>query len=442
MSVRRPQKDCQLCAFALPPETHEAIYHAYQEARSYQAAVKKAEKLGLKLTEEEIRNHFQYHRPVQPSPRTRFNSDKALARAKALPERLQEIVALVSRVPALTGTQLAELLYWTGTQKQLASARNGCYRDLRRLVLENYVYKWYPPAAVSAKGTRIRSSQHRNGFYLLGRDAVPFIEDHEGYEPQRGKDWVLSPEDMPEQHEVFEWNRAAETIASLARQGKRLEGEAKSITIGERKVFPRFQPLNWYGPRRLQLLVSAPGVKTQPMTLGGLAFFGFLLPEQKLSVGAPFIYEYDDGVRPLNEVAAHLVRYVDLKNSGALAKRFPDLVKLFPPVLLIARDAYRVEQVRVAAQQLARKRGVSGQELPIIIAADQATVASIGLTADVWVSLWDSTSNPTRRQLVDVLLKQWKQALAANLNSTARLRFDAKGAAVESRFGPKPKSEV
>lgn len=435
MSVRRPQRDCPLCDYRLPADTHAAIYHAYQEnwrdAACYKLVSRKAAKLSVDVTEDEARKHFQYHRIVQPAPRTRFKPERALEQGRGLPPRLQETLVLVSRVPALSGTQLAELFYWTGSDSQIASARNACYRDLRRLVLDNFLYRWYPPVAAGPSGSAQRSQQLRNAFYTPGRESTPLIQAIEGYEPVRGKDWALTESDLPSQHEFFEQNAAAETVSSLARKSKQLEAASKGVLVSGNTAYVRFVPMNWFAGRRVSF--DLRDGRFQP---SGLASFGVYLPmqTQRVSVGCPFLYEHDDGVRPLDKFAEHVLRYAELKRSGALGQRFGQLKDLFPPVIVVARDPYRAEQLRLAAQSAARRRNLS-TGLPIMVVCDQATVLSQPLEAEIWASMWDGSSTPERRSLVEVLLRNWKSSIDAGLAATTRLTLTPAKSAPRSSGG-------
>lgn len=435
MSVRRPQRDCPLCDYRLPADTHAAIYHAYQEnwrdVNCYKLVSRRAGKFGVDVTEAEARKHFQYHRIVQPAPRTRFKPEKALEQGRGLPVRLQETLILVSRVPALSGTQLAELFYWTGSESQIASARNACYRDLRRLVLDNFLYRWYPPVAAGPSGSAQRSQQLRNAFYTPGREAAPLIATAEGYEPVRGKDWALTESDLPSQHELFGQNAAAETVAALARKSKQLEAASKGVSVSGNTAYVRFVPMNWFAGRRVS--VDLRDGKFQP---GGLASFGVYLPmqTQRVSVGCPFLYEHDDGVRPLDKLAEHVLRYAELKRSGTLGQRFKQMKDLYPPVLVIARDPYRAEQLRLAAQAAARRRNLSAG-LPIMVVCDQATVLGQPLDAEIWASMWDASPTPERRGLVEVLLRNWKASLDAGLAATTRLTLSPPKTALHTGEG-------
>lgn len=419
MSVQRPQADCLLCQPTLGLADHDAIYQAYQESRSYDKAVKEAAKRGIKIDADGVRKHIQYHRPVQPAPRTRPKADQLLSETRKLPARLQEMLLLIGRVPALSGSQLAEIFYWTGTEKQLASARNACYRDLRRLVLSNYVFKWYPALAVGPKGTRVRASQHRNGFYFLGRDSVPFISQLEKFDLQRGRDWFLHDADLPEAHRIFEMHSAAEVVAALARQAKELQAKGISLDVADMKVFPRFASYNWFGGRRLTLPMSLPGLKTTHQ-IGSFASFGFVVPDKKLSIGAPFMVEYDDGIRPIAEVAEHLSRYIDLKTSGALKQAFPVLGEIVPPLLIVTRDSYRLEQVRAATLPLLKGRATAADGLEVLI-SDQATAAAHGLSRDIWQPLYPKGER--NLTLVEILLQHWQDDVAAGLTAAARIDY-------------------
>lgn len=418
MSVRRPQRDCVLCMSSLDEEMHRAVYHAHQESPSLKEAASRIRDLGIEVEPDAIRTHIQYHRPLQPPPRTRFRSDEALARAHKLPARQRQLLMLVSRVPALSGTQLAELFYWSGLDSHLPSARAACYRDLSKLVKGNFLYRWYPPVAAGPAGTRVRAWQHRLSFYFLGRDATPFVLDSDRYEPSRGRDWFASPEELADSHELFALGAAAEAIVSLGRQAqaKNAAGELTKTSLGGAEI--RLSPADWYSAGRLGL--PARG-RTQ--SASGLAAFVIRVPG-KASVLSPFLYEYDDGLRPLGEVAEQMLRYIDLRRSGAVTARFPELrrAKVFPPVLLIAADPFRMDAVRRQVQLLARRRGAT-TDLPIVVCSDQSSVHSLGLVEDAWVSVWDASANARRHRLPDVLAHQADALSAAGLDADSHLAY-------------------
>lgn len=430
MSVRRPQRDCVLCLASLDEDAARAIFHAHQEEQTAVAACERLSKGKITVEPAQLRVHFQYHRPMQPAPRTRFKPEEALARVSGYSPRLRELVLLVSRAPGLSGTQLAELFYWTGEPAQLNSARAACYRDLSRLVRANVLYRWYPPMAKGPSGSVVRAWQHRLSFYALGRDGVPYVSQQDGYEPQRGRDWFASEEELPEPHEMFAAGAAAETIASLARQALRLEKAGTALDSSQGKIGLHFSAGNWFGSNRIGLPVK--GTRSQPVF--GLASFALHLLDKQTSVQAPFLYEYDDGLRPLPEAAAQILRFVELKRAGALGSRFPDLAraKVFPPLLVIASDIYRLEGLRRAVQAQAKRRGAT-TSLPIIVCADQASVTSVGLSpepnSDPWVSIWDAAATPRRYRLADVLVHPWQQLGEAGFGSDHRLAFAA-GAAL------------
>jgi hypothetical protein len=414
VSVRRPQHDCSLCVASLTEDHARAIFHAHQESKTADDAVARLAKGGIETSTEQLRAHIQYHRPVQPAPRTRLKPEEALQRAKSLPERQRRMLLLISRVPALSGTQLAELFYWNGEDAHMNSARSACYRDLAALVKGNFLYRLYPQVAAGPAGSRVRAWQHRLSFYFLGRDAVPFVAGQEGFELQRGKDWFATEDELPNEHEVFAQNAAAEVVASFARQS-RLPGitdkRLASSALGDAQV--EFDESNWWGNGRLDL--PARGTRSQPV--GGLSTFALHFPEKNLRFAAPFLYEYDDGLRPLNEVAEQLLRFVDLKRSGAVGARFPALAKarVFPPLLVVTLDPYRLEGLRRAVQKLAQRRGKTS-DLPIIVCCDVASACKVGVSSapheSPWISLWDGSSAPRQYRLVDVLARQSKELQA------------------------------
>jgi hypothetical protein len=419
MSVRRPQRDCVLCMNSFDEDMHRAVFHARQESASLEEAVTRIAKLGIEVTPEQLRLHVQYHRPLQPAPRTRFRPEEALERAKRLPERQQALLMLVGRVPALSGTQLAEIFYWNGQAGHLPSARAACYRDLSKLVRGNFLYRWYPPVAAGPAGTKVRAWQHRLTFYFLGRDASPLVSEHDQYETLRGRDWFVSPEELSETHDLFALGAAAEAIVSLGRQAARrvADGETTDTSIGKAEL--KLEPGNWYGAGRLAFPTRAKGT-----TISGLACFSMRIPKDNSSLLAPFLYEYDDGLRPLGEMAEQVLRYIDLKRAGAVGARFPDLrkAKVFPPVLVVAADPFRLESLRRSVQTAAKRRGATS-DLPIIICSDQSSVHAVGLTEEAWVSVWDAKPTPRRYRLPDVFAHQAADLQKAGLEATSDLVY-------------------
>lgn len=414
MSVRRPQKDCSLCLSSLDEEIHKAIFYAYQEAANLVEAVARVKVVGVETTPEDLRRHIQYHRPVQPAPRGRFRADDALARGQSLPKRLRDILSLVGRVPALSGTHLAEFFYWDGREAQFASARAACYRDLSRLVKDNFLYRWYPATASAPSGVRVRAWQHRLSFYFLGRDAVPLIEKSEDCTLARGGDWISSVEDLPPSHELFATGAASENIAALARQARQMTAGGSSGAQGPAEI--QLATNSWFGPMRLAL---ANRGRQRPDW--GLAAFRFK-PQDQPGVLAPFLYEYDDGLRAQGDIVESLLKFIDLKRSGGLGDRVPQLGQggFFPPLLVISTEPFRLESLRRSAQLAARKRGAT-KDLPIIVCADQTTVHAVGLSGESWVSLWDAAATPRRHRLVDVLNHQAKGLSDIGLTAESKL---------------------
>lgn len=420
MSLRRPQKDCALCLLSLDEDVHRTVFYAYQEAANLRDAVIKIKEIGIDTTPEELRTHIQYHRPIQPQPHNRLRSANALYNAEALPSRLQAILSLVSRVPALSGTHLAEFFYWNGKPEHLASARAACYRDLSRLVKDNFLYRWYPPTTAGPTGARIRAWQHRLSFYFLGRDAVPLIEKTEGRTLSRANtDWVVSSDDLPEPHEVFAAGAAGESVAALTRQANRLAA-IDAFLLGNKGRFNlELATDSWFGPKRLTGLN-----KSKQRPVWGLAAFRVYPQGGDEDFLSPFLYEYDDGLRPQKDVAESLLRFIDMKRNGSIGKWFPQLQKahVFPPILLISSDPFRLESLRRSVQIAARKKGAL-TSLPIIVCCDQGTVNSGGISDESWISIWDKDATPKRWRLIDVLSHQSEALLHEGMLATCKLEI-------------------
>ena len=426
MATRRPKENCPLCPPELDARAHAEVWYAYQESQDWEIAAHEAGQQGSECTPQQVTKHFQYHRPAQPAPKGNLRRGHALQRAQQLPDRLQAMLRTVARVPGLSGTQLAELFYWNGTEKQMDSARNACYRDLNKLMWGNFLYRYYPQAT-STPGSARRGRQEHLSLYFLGRDGIPLVEVVDGYEPPRG-DWIPDIDALGDPESVFAEHDAAEVVAALARQARKMTADNMLLAVDNLAVGISFEPHNWFGAKRTALhfhdALSRAKARVQP---SGLATLGIEVPAMGRSLLAPFFYEYVTGTKPAEHTAEKLVRYAELRMSGALGERFPDLARggsWLPPILVVCRDPKHVATVQAAvAKAVARHDLLQGGRAPVAVISDEETVSEHGLNGHCWASLWDDSKEPRRHQLAKVLTAE-ARVLVGTLDKSTVLAYE------------------
>lgn len=397
--MRGDHKTCALCM--LDENRQTELWRLFQKTRSFDEVAKCFSPLGVLATSKEVRTHFQYHKLVQPPPSGHLRRTEALEKTEALPRRLQDILLLVSRIRALSATQLAELLYWDGSPERLASARNTCYRDLRRLALDDLLYRYHPTLPARARGQQ-RSYPEQLSLLFLGRDAVPYVEKCENRVLAR-REYVMRPTELKE-HAIEEEQEAAEAICALARQTKILQAKDRSLNLpGAPPLNASFQSRSWLGPDQAQITFRDPRQgREETLRPGGIAVLGLEVQKGSFSVLAPFFYEHDSGARSVRELAQDLLLYLHLSRTQTLRRRFPDLPEGFlPPVVIICRNMRRV----LALQEEAYKVFRGAEALPVMVIADAVTSSHHGLIGQCWLSLWDRSLEAKRYRLLEVLLK-------------------------------------
>jgi hypothetical protein len=404
---RRIQQDCPLCPPHLDSAQHDEVYYAYQKTREFEAPAEKARSFGVEATEEDARAHFQYHKIIQPPPLGNLRRSHALKEGQGLPDRLQNVITLISRVNSLSATQIAELFYWQGNDAQMSSARNACYRDLRRLILDDFVYRYYPPSTAKPTGTRTRGRQDQLSLYFLGRDAVPFIEEEEDIVIPR-REWISSTEQLSDESRILQAHEASEIVGAFNRQIKIFASQDKRPLVeGVPPMQVSFNPLNWYGPSRSRIEFRDPlsGIEEQ-VSPTGFAALGLKVPERDFSVLAPFFYEYDAGVKPLATYAQELLGYYHLSRSGALSDVFTQLPRrdYFPPILVVCRDISRVIALQEEVGRLMNLQNL-GDTMPAVVVTDSVTQLHHGFAGQSWLSLWDRSLDGRRYRLLEVLLR-------------------------------------
>ena len=416
MSVSRPRRGCPLCAPELAAADHDAIVACARE-RGRSAAVVEAARLGLNLDAAAVKAHLQYHRPGQASPHGRLKPEEALARVSLLPERLRVLLCLLGRVPGLSGSQLAELLYWHGADNQLAAARSACYRDLARLVREGFVWRHYPGRLVGPGGSPLRARQHQLSFYFLARDAVPYVEATEQRSLRRGHDWIGGSDELPNEFELFARHARTLTVSGLAAEAARLRVSETSLTLGGEQALLRFSPRNWFSGELLRL----PRRDGSTYTPAALAAFSAEFPGRATSLLLPFLVEFDDPAVDVEQAAERLLAWHELKRTEALATKLPGLAKAGqPPVLCFCANPWRLDALRQTAQRLAARHLIA-VDLPPIALADRASLAAGALARPLWVSLWDTGNPPRAHTFAEILLGQASASLASGLSGDSVL---------------------
>jgi hypothetical protein len=426
----------------MPAEAFAKVWYAYADSGDYSVAAQAAAEAGVACDAKQVRDHFSYCRPTQPPPRGNLRRQFALSRAEQLPERSRRIMLLVGRVPALSGSQIAELFYWTGNPKQYKSAQNGCYRDLKKLMYQDFLYRYYPEAQGPSSNKR-RGRQEHLALYFLGRDAVPYVELAERYEPQRGE-WVSGIEDERADAFILREHDANEVVCSLARQAKKLAFTGEPVSIEGIDLDVELQPENWFAGRRASVhfrdLTSRESIQ---LPLGALVAFSVRFPglvdEEggQRSVLAPMAFEYYPGTRPPEQIAAKLLRYAQAGEVGAIGERFPDLAGRgwLPPIVIVCRDAERVARVQAAAQRFARQHQLLRTNRPTALICDARTVAERGLAGRVWMSVWDRPDSDRRHLLLKWLIAH-ARPFFGRLDAQHLLRCDARAASRPTPGGP------
>jgi hypothetical protein len=405
--ARRAQKDCPLCVPQLSQADHDKVYYHYQSSGgNYPETARLATQLGSPTTARQVRTHLQYHRIIQPAPQGHLRRPYALQEGLALPRRLQEITLLVARVKALSATQLAQLFYWNGTDQQFPTARKACYRDLRRLSLMDFIYRYYPPQTARPSGTQ-QAKQDLLSFYFLGRDGSPYVEEHEQVTVPR-RDWIASPDNLADEFRIMQLQAAANIICELSRQIHILNASDQAVNLpGAPPLHLSFSPMNWYGSHRTSFSFTDPlSGRKETVTPSGISAIGLTAPEKNFQALAPFFYEHDSGAKHPSAYAQQLLGYMYLERSGALSAHFPDLPKrgYFPPVIVVCRDMRRVIAIQDAMQTLLHQKAIGAEQMPVIILTDEATHSSHGLTGQSWLSLWDNSLQNRRYGLLQALL--------------------------------------
>lgn len=390
MQHRRPQSGCPLCpvwgvaldvndrsTYGRQHEEAALLFEAWGEEGNWANNVSQvAAELGISCTEEEARDHFNYHRPEQPIPRRRLNRNGAILEANLLPERARQILFQVYKQRLLSHTQIVELFFYGQPQK---SAQVSANRLLRSLVKGHFLYRFYPPKewvksrsrktsiswgmSVLDKGEEGDFSRAitKEVFYLLGRNGIPYIE--EKLQSHVWPDACISMARAVRQKPLLHDWRANHCFVLLQRALK-ARGGVLQLPRGE-LTQGKMLLENWYGSRLTEMRIWSRRLRREiemrpdgfaTLSLERSGFDKNSLPSTQL----PFFYEYDNATKPASAVADQMLAYHQLALSPELGRRFPELrvSEYAAPMIMIFRgEEERLEAIRRSFIKRARRAG-------------------------------------------------------------------------------------
>ena len=391
-------EDCPLC---VDSQLAEQAWWSLQESGGNHA---RASETIENIDDFVLREHFKYHRSVQPAPKKQSLHKDNLKKAKRKGSRAQKIIILCARVPALSSSQLAEIFYWNGKKDQLSAARSACYRQLRWLLYSDMLYRLYPTKSARPKKA---NGAKAIAIYFLGRGGVALVEDREKNKLDQ-RQWITGINQVGEDWRLRERQENNEIVASLVNKIR----QNNAVDIQDARATLTFSPLNWYADRRMRWTFKDPIEGNVRLYLGGLSAFGITFPEKKASSLLPFTYLYDSGSVKIETISRDLINYGSLERNSVMQQVCPDFPPGFVPVLLVVcNNARRCEELRKQCQ----KSEKTTSNKPLIIVTDKATFYQHGLRGKIWLYLWDKQKTPTLYPLIETLLRGSKKApLKAN----------------------------
>jgi hypothetical protein len=391
---------CALCE--APIELFEQIFYAWQDSHgSYETALDRAESIGIRVDERLLRAHFQQHPFVQPKVRKRGKTDALLRSGLSLPPRAQLMLRLLSSVGPMTVKQAASLLYWDGPGTSMRAAHTSCQRDLKRLVLDGFVYKYHPD-----------TTRTERLVYFISRSAIPYLTKI-GLRPKPYMVTASHKEAAAYPDLAFHLNYV-NLLTSLALQARAIDGA--SVNQPGLVIDVRFKPEAWHSKPKLRFTDTRAGTFTaEPACVGS---FGVTIPERNVSLYCPFIFEVDYAERSAEETASSLLRYVSMLRSGYMqtAAGFPPGFQ--PPVIVLMHDISRATNVRrlLSASNTVRSEDI----LPPLFICDQQTFAEHA-SSPVWLSAWDMSAQ--RLGLLEMLLKSCSKLAVSGLTADSAVPF-------------------
>jgi hypothetical protein len=326
--------------------------------------------LGVDVSAQQARAHFNYHRVEQPHPPDRLDRRRALAEAQDLSPTAKGILTALYRQRLLSRSQVIDLFF---TDHSPASARTLANRELQALCRQHFAYRFYPDPAWE-RYSSVPNDLLGEVFYLFGRNGGPYIEDVYG-----ARVWSDAATTMARQVGrttfVHDW-RANNVYVSLVQALERRQGQLELPNGEWAPAYAKRE--NWYGARLIgmrmwsrrlmrELDMRPDGFATLSLERSGYAEGS--LPSTQL----PFFYEFDNESKQAHVVAEQMLAYHHLALSGEAGKRFPALAVdgYAVPMIMVFRGRGRVEEVGRSFLRRAKKEGYREGGAPIFMVREE-----------------------------------------------------------------------
>lgn len=374
---------------------------------------------GIDATPRQVMAHFNRHRGPQPAPYGLLQRDRAHGDVRRLEPRLRAILDLVWRMRSVA-TSLVVSLYYEDEEGTPNERRQRAEADLRRLAQANFLHRFYPPE-------QLEGHPRRDVLWFLGRDAVPWLEARYGtaittqyfVTSERQIGTLLLNHDMGV-------NRLMDVMRIHGREEGALTADGHRVTLD-------MPPANWYGARHLAMGFGdrLSGVR-RTLISDGFAAVNVRSTEPREGFPpawvCPFLFEFDRGGRPVDDVVAQMLSYHSLALEGAGGRRFPqlDVAGYTIPVVMVFRLKTRVKRLGERVRARAAERGIT-RGAPIFLVR-QDELEEGGWNAPTVSYLWDP--DPTRRWPLYRLLEQLSLPLirSGRVGPRVPLLVDADGA--------------
>lgn len=421
-SARQTKKECLLCDETLiQGRLYSRLFEAYgQTARRNhlaRGAGRACELLltetGIVLDEAGLQRHFRYHSRHQPPPSRPLSRKRTADLRSSLSERQMEMLRMTMRLGATSVLQLRRTLY-EDEQTSVAVAQAACSRELHALIYEHLVFRHNaPPERVQLK----KSEQIAcHGLLGPGRHCTGIASEDGGLIPE-----VIQDGAAIDIHRVRRQLDINELIISLL-----LRARSQQIDLGGDTADIGINPINWFGSRQSEIWFENPISRLrQRVAPDGLAAVSLLCPRRGVDTLLPFFYLWDPGWKRADDLVEDLALYGPLRLSHATQARFPNLGSETPPILVIHRDARRLEEIAALLQR--RCAGLGDHERPAIISTDRASLLAAG---------WDQpiTDDPLdrdapRRSLLGAIARALPGARQGLLAASAVIASDYSAAA-------------
>lgn len=410
-------RSCPLCdERRVPDDSYAELFAIYGAAGARRlrtlGAPKVAERLDLlggPVAPEVIWAHFAQHDRRQPRPPGNLKRGKTLAATGRLSDRQREVLRLVARLGVVSAQHIWQALY----EDQLATAnaaRSTCYRELHPLIYGHYLYRARAPRP---RGLALRDDARIETLTFLhpGRQLIPMVEEEDGYTPMV----VTDARDIDE-HRLRLVHAANGVALSLRRE---LYTTAPDLGA---PADLRINPENWFGSAQTKIPLTGQGRGIRArIAPDGLAALSVLVPSRGVDVLLPFFYLRDPGYQPVPELIEELLGYGGLALGGDVERRFPDLGRHVPPLLLVCDTARRLQAIGEAFAS--RIRGMAPLERPVVLASDRTSAGGRSFSAQVWTPLAGASDAQARVSLLRALLQSSaSDATREGLRAATRLR--------------------